>query len=322
MPLGKGLSSLIPDKNVANQNLNTAEEKHNIQNNLSLGQSANDNQQNIKTNDEDVFINEITYQHKSFKKDNEAVFQIEVTKIKSNPFQPRKNFDSKELEELAQSIREHGILQPLLVTKIETDTEKGTSVEYQLIVGERRLMAAKMIGLKTVPVIIKKINEPKTKLELALIENIQRHNLSPIELAKAYAQLQEQFGLTQREIALRVGRSREAVANTLRLLSLPPEIQLALNNGSISEFQARQILSLNDYQKQLIVFQSIINQKQKINNKQKSHKINEDKYWSKKIEEKFGLPSKVIRTNNGGKIILNFYSQEELENFLNSFNND
>src|SRR3989344_2436305 len=146
------------------------------------------------------------------------IFHIEVEKIKPNPHQPRKHFDETALRELSASIAEHGILQPLVVSKIETVTERGRDVEYQLIAGERRLLASKMLGLPRVPVIVKHTNEEREKLELAVVENLQRANLDPIETARAYAKLQDHFGLTQREVAVRLGKSREVVANAMRLL--------------------------------------------------------------------------------------------------------
>src|SRR3989344_4719501 len=147
----------------------------------------------------------------------DAIFQIEVERITSNPHQPRREFNEEALKELANSIREFGVLQPLVVSKIERETENGTSVEYELIAGERRLMASKLAGLRTVPAIVRSTSSDKEKLELAIIENIQRADLNPIETARAFAKLQDEFKLTQREIAARLGKSREAVANSVRL---------------------------------------------------------------------------------------------------------
>src|SRR3989344_808909 len=127
------------------------------------------------------------------------VFLIEVDKISPNPQQPRRDFDETALQELAASIREFGILQPIVVTKLEKETELGTQIEYQLIAGERRWRASKMAGLERIPAIIKSVNLAKDRLELAIIENVQRENLNAIEAARAYARLQDEFGLTQRE---------------------------------------------------------------------------------------------------------------------------
>ncbi len=143
------------------------------------------------------------------------------------------------LHELASSIREFGFLQPLVVSKVEKETPTGIAVEYQIIAGERRFMAAKLLGLPRVPAIIRNINLEREKLELGVIENIQRENLNPIEMARAFQRLQEEFRMTQREIAAKLGKSREVVANSVRLLDLPEYIQRAVEEGSVSESNAR-----------------------------------------------------------------------------------
>src|ERR1051325_3504330 len=192
------------------------------------------------------------------KKHYNAIYQIEIEKIKPNPFQPRRHFDEVSLQELAQSIREFGVIQPIVVSKIIKETERGTEVEYQLIAGERRLMASKLLGLERVPAIVKKVDEHRIKLELALIENVQRSDLNAIEEAKAYARLQDEFGLAQREIAARVGKSREVVANTLRLLNLPQNIQEAVRLGKINQSQARTLLGIENVEEQNRIFESLL----------------------------------------------------------------
>lgn len=184
----------------------------------------------------------------------EAVFLIETEKIKPNPHQPRSNFDKEGLEALAASIEAHGVLQPLVVTRIEEEKD----VEYQLVAGERRLMASKMVGLEQVPVIIRKPTE-KQKLELSLIENVQRQDLNPIEEAKAYQELKKEFNFVQREIADLVGKSRVVVSNTLRLLELPDKIKEGLEQGEISEGHGRAILKLDDGRRQLGLYKQIVN---------------------------------------------------------------
>jgi len=179
----------------------------------------------------------------------EPIFYIEIEKIKSNPYQPRKNFDQDGLDALADSVREFGILQPLLVSRIE----KETGTEYQLIAGERRFLAAKMAGLNQVPVIVKDPTE-KEKLEVSLIENVQRLDLNAMEKAEAYARLQQEFNFLQKDVAKLCGKSREAVANTLRLLELPEEIKVALREERLSEGHARAMLAVSDAQKQKAVF--------------------------------------------------------------------
>src|SRR3989338_8615740 len=141
----------------------------------------------------------------------DPIFHIEADKIKPNPFQPRRDFDEESLKELGSSIREFGILHPIVVTKHEIETDHGTDVEYHLISGERRWRASKMVGLERIPAIIRAMPSERERLEMAIIENIQREDLNPIETARAYAKLQDQFGLTQREVAVRVGKSREVV---------------------------------------------------------------------------------------------------------------
>ena len=163
--------------------------------------------------------------------------QIPVGSIQPNPRQPRREMAQTELEELAASIREHGIIQPLIVTR------EGISECYTLIAGERRLRAAVMAGLASVPAIVRDASELQ-RLELALIENIQREDLSPIEAAEAYQDLAEEFGLSHDDIATQVGKSRVAVTNTIRLLKLPAEAQKALNDEKISEGHARALLGL------------------------------------------------------------------------------
>jgi ParB family chromosome partitioning protein len=188
----------------------------------------------------------------------EHVFLIEVNKIEPNPYQPRRVFNDEQLHELANSIRDYGILQPLVVTKIEEVSPLGSVIRYQLIAGERRFRAAQLVGLERVPAVIKNIGLDKEKLELAIIENVQRADLNPIEAARAYSRLQDEFRLTQREIAQRIGKSREVIANTLRLLNLPPTIQDAVSGGRISESQARLILSLDNPKEQEQLFQDIL----------------------------------------------------------------
>jgi ParB family chromosome partitioning protein len=176
----------------------------------------------------------------------EHVFLIEVNKITPNPYQPRREFDEEELRNLANSIREFGILQPLVVTKIVEETEGAITVRYQLIAGERRFRAAQIIGLERVPAVIKNVALDKERLEMAIVENVQRANLNPIESARAYNRLADEFKLTQREIAQRIGKSREVIANTMRLLNLPSNIQDALSAGKIGESQSRLLLTLDD----------------------------------------------------------------------------
>ena len=188
---------------------------------------------------------------------DEAIYYIEIEKINSNPYQPRKHFDQKALASLSQSIQDYGILQPLVVSKIEKQTPTGQQIEYQLIAGERRLLASKIAGLTQVPVIIRQTTS-KQKLELSLIENVQRLDLDPIDKALAFKKLQEEFNFSRKDVARLCGKSKESVANTLRLLNLPEEIKQELKLGKITEGHARAILSVQDERKQKILCSRII----------------------------------------------------------------
>lgn len=326
---GKGLSSLIPKKDgekgsaeaVSTFSLGSVrksikQEKESL---TAIGTSRGETP--VKTIAGSLSDNLGDISKRSHRPREESVFQIEVEKIKPNPYQPRRHFNEENLKELAYSIRSHGILQPLVVSKIEKETETGTDVEYQLIAGERRLMAAKLIGLERVPAIIRKIDSHRVKLELALIENIQRSNLNPIETARAYARLYEEFNLTQQEIGVRVGKSREAVANTMRLLKLPSHIQEALSEGQLNESQARNLLTIEDPLEQEKAFRVILADKlsvRELQHKTFKSKISDPQmvYWEKELEEKIGAPVKLIKNGPGGKIVIHFHSQEEWQNIL------
>lgn len=176
----------------------------------------------------------------------ESVFWIETDKIRPNPEQPRTQFDEEKIKSLAESIRQYGVLQPIVVTKQEIDVPTGTQVEYQLIAGERRYRAAKIVGLLHMPAVIRREESDKLKLELALIENLQREDLNAIEKARAYKRLIDEFHLKAKEVGYRIGKSRTAVVNTTRLLTLPDYIQEAVLAGRITETHARPLVMLND----------------------------------------------------------------------------
>jgi ParB family chromosome partitioning protein len=179
----------------------------------------------------------------------ESIHYIPIDQISPNPFQPRNRFDEEKIQELAQSIKESGVLQPLLVRK------KGET--YELVAGERRLRAGKEAGLEEIPVIIKDFTDEES-LEIALIENIQRENLNPIEEAEAYKLLQEKFSLTQEQLAKKVGKSRPAISNTMRLLKLPNSVRLKLTNDLISMGHARALLAISDPKTQEKLAEKII----------------------------------------------------------------
>ena len=188
--------------------------------------------------------------------DKESVFLIDVEHISPNPYQPRREFKSEELADLSESIKVYGILQPLLVTKIEEDVPSGRRVRYELIAGERRLRAARLAGLPRVPVIVRQVT-PKQKLEASLIENLQRDDLGPLDEAHAFQRLQDEFGIKQKKIAQRISKSASYVANTLRILSLPDHIQTALASGDINEGHTRPLLALKNDKAQEKLFKEI-----------------------------------------------------------------
>lgn len=295
--LGRGLESLIPPQH-----------------------------QNKNADDKPVILTStqgLVDQHKSVQG---PIFQIEVDKIKPNPHQPRKHFDDEALKDLASSIAEFGILQPLVVSKIENVTDMGRTVEYQLIAGERRLLAAKMVGLERVPVVIKAIPEEREKLELAIVENLQRENLNSIETARAYAKLQDHFGLTQREVAVRLGKSREVIGNAVRLLGLPTYIQEALAKNQINESQGRLLLAMADTVQQQSLFNDIISNNlsvREIRSRLRSGtrgavtanvaKDPEMLDVERELEELLGTKVQLEKKGSGGKIMIDFYSNEELQ---------
>lgn len=258
-------------------------------------------------------------------KDDERIFQIDPALIEVNPYQPRHNFSEISLQELVDSIKEHGIMQPLVVTR--------QGDRYQLIAGERRLRSAVIAKLKTVPVIIREASEQK-KLELALIENVQRQNLDAVETARAYRRLMDEFNLSQEATAKRVGKARSSVANILRLLELPEEIQRALSFGRISEAHAKYLLGIEGETKQLILFKKILHQNLSVAQTYEETKrlggtkmaqvvINyADQDREKQLRSFFGTKAKIIRSKKGGRIVLDFYSDGELDNIMEKLGDD
>jgi len=255
-----------------------------------------------------------------------GVVEIAVTDIRANPRQPRlvRSQEALQLEELAASIREHGVIQPLIVTRTE-----GPGAPYTLVAGERRWRAAQLAGLARVPAIIKEVT-PQEMLEIALVENIQRNDLSPLEEAAAFQQLINEFGLTPDAVAERVGKSRVAIYNTLRLLKLPGQIQAALMQGEISEGHARALLSLSSAVDQLAVLNEIkahdlnVRQTEELIRRLNSPKTTEkkaqrDQRWQgakeyeSRLREALGTKVALVRSRKGGRIIIEFYSEEELE---------
>ena len=263
-----------------------------------------------------------------------SIFWVEIHKIRPNPFQPRKDFNEQALAELAESIRQYGILQPLVVTrKEEQRPDGGLSVYYELIAGERRLRAAKIAGLEQVPVIIRNDTDDTLRLELAIIENLQREDLNPIDRALAFEQLHKQFNFTHTEIGRRMGRSRVYVSNTLRILSLPEEIKLGLISGKINEGHTRPLLMLSDRpEEQKKLYEEIIARKLSVRDAEKiARRIAQDKVrkkkfiidprireYEKRLSENLGTRVHIEQKEKGGKILIDYFSVEDLEKILHS----
>lgn len=277
--LGRGLGSLIPAKNT--------------QTNKEITSSATPT----------AFV------------DLERVSRIDPEQVKANPKQPRRYFNEQGLDDLAASIKEHGILQPLIVTRIADG--------YELIAGERRLRAAKKLGLKEVPAIIRRADEQK-KLEWAIIENIQRSDLNPVELAMSYRQLADECQLSQDELGKRLGKPRSTIANTMRILKLPADIQKAIAEGIISEGHAKVLLGLDSEVKQQVLFKKIVANQLSVEDTREETKKSGGTKQAKVLIGKgdadkelalsrwFGSKVSLKRSKTGGQIVIKFSDDEEL----------
>ena len=291
--LGRGLSSLIPNKQPT-------------------GATSDDfSRRTISSSAEE-----------SIRGDN-FVIEVDVNQVIANPHQPRLQFDDERMENLAQSIKVHGIIQPLIVSK------KGN--QYELIAGERRFQAAQKIGLKKVPVIVREADELQ-KLELAIVENVQRHDLNPIEEGRAYQKLCDEFEMSQEEVSGKMGKSRSLVANKIRLLSLPIEIQKGLIEGKITEGHAKAILSIPNPEKQRALYEMILKSNltvRQIEEKTKEVSVRSHqrhvtidpqmKALENALVEILGTKVKISKAGDGGKIVIEYYSKEDLEALLEKF---
>ncbi len=261
----------------------------------------------------------------------DSVYWVAVDRIEPNPFQPRKEFEEAALKSLAESIRQYGVLQPLVVTRKEVEkNDGGLQSAYELIAGERRLRASKLIGLKEVPVIIRQGEQSdKMKLELAIIENLQREDLNAIDRAKALQQLMEAFGLSHSEIGAKVGRSREYVSNSIRLLALPQQIQQAVIDKEITEGHARALLMLQDRtQEQETLFKEIMLKKTSVRVvEQLARRIATDKIrkhdktpelmqLEKSLTETLGTRVLIENRPKGGRVMIEFFSPEDLSHIV------
>jgi len=265
---------------------------------------------------------------------SDSIFWVEIEKVHPNPFQPRKEFDQSKLKDLADSIRQYGILQPMVVTRKETIKEDGgLSVEYELISGERRLRASKIAGLSQVPVLIRSHEETdQLKLELAIIENLQREDLNCVDRAKAFQKLADDFHFKHAEIGRKVGKSREYVSNSLRILLLPEPMLIALSEGRLSEGHTRPLLMLADRKaEQEVLFKEIIYKKMTVRESEliargiavekarNKESLNDPEITELegKLAEKFGTRVRVEKKQTGGKITIDFFTKDDLQAILN-----
>ena len=258
-----------------------------------------------------------------------AIAEIDIDRIETNPFQPRSDFDETALRELSQSIKEQGVIQPVTVRKLGYN-------KYQLISGERRWRASKMAGLTKIPAFIRVANDEQM-LELALIENIHRENLNAIEVAISYQRLIDECNLTQEEVSEKVGKSRSAVANFLRLLKWPSEIQIAIRDGHISMGHARPLITINDKEEQLKLLQQIITdemnvrQTEELAEKAKNPEAKERKQTNfipehfkskiKTLSQTLNTKVKVKRDLKGhGSVVIDFKDEAEFDRIMELFN--
>ncbi len=256
------------------------------------------------------------------------IFWIETEKIIPNPYQPRREFDQDRLKELSDSIRQYGVLQPLVVSRQETvSTDGSVKVEYELIAGERRLRASRLAGLTQVPVVVRTGDDSRAKLELAIIENLQREDLNAVERAQSFQRLADEFKLTWADVGRKVGKSREYVSNTVRILMLPQDILDALSKGQISEGHTRPLLMLIDRpQEQMTLFKEMMVRKMTVREAESiARRIAFEKVRKKdffmtpevvdmeeKLAETLGTRVQIEPRERGGRIWIDYFSHEEL----------
>ncbi len=257
-----------------------------------------------------------------------SIFFIDVDKIKANPEQPRREFEEAKLQDLADSIRQYGILQPLTVSRIEIATPDGGLVtEYELIAGERRLRASKLAGLPQVPAVVRVGDDKMMKLELAIIENLQREDLNAVERARAFHKLYDEFKFTHTQIGKKIGKSREYVSNVVRVLQLPEEILNALSEGKISEGHTRPLLMVSGKpEEQMVLFKEIMYKKLSVREAERiSRRIAVDRVRHKellpdpeileleeRLQESLGTRVHIERKEQGGKITIDFFTTDDL----------
>lgn len=261
-----------------------------------------------------------------------SIFWIETDKIKPNPYQPRREFDDAKLSELANSIKQYGVLQPLTVSRTEIEKpDGGLLVEYELIAGERRLRASRLAGLSQVPVIIRVGDDAMMKLELAILENLQREDLNVVDRARAFLRLASEFKFTHLDIAKKVGKSREYVSNSMRVLALPEEMLNALSEGKMSEGHTRPLLMLADRpEEQKVLFKEIVFKKITVREAERlARRVAIEKVRNKSLlpsveimeleeafQDKLGTRVHIEQKENGGQIKIDFFSQDDLKAIL------
>ncbi len=256
---------------------------------------------------------------------NAYIENFDINQIEANPYQPRMHIEPEELIEIADSIREHGVIQPLIITK-DKDSDK-----YFLIAGERRLRASQLAGMKTVPVVLKD-SSPQDMLEIAIIENVQRKDLNPLEEAYAFKQMQDEFGISQDIIARKVGLSRVAVTNKIRLLNIPEEVKEEVLNEKLSEGHARALLGIKDRVSLIAAADLVIKRGMSVRETEalvrkinygkgsttrswkKTDKITDE--YSTKLSQKLGYTAHITKMTKGGKVVIRYNTQEELTELM------
>lgn len=272
-----------------------------------------------------------------------ATLELDIDLLAPNDYQPRTHVDDERLQELARSIKSNGVIQPIVVRRIDVGGDAGTTVRYQIIAGERRWRAAQLAGLLRVPVAVKELagHEKRQRLEMALIENVQRENLNPIEEAHAYHRLAEEFGLKQDDIALQVGKDRSSVANTLRLLRLPEEVQAEIAAGRLTMGHARAIVSLPSDADQRRVARDVLTRNLSVRETEaivkhagdpqpgqkpaaKSPRTNDvhTRAAEEQLRLSLGTAVNIRRRGRGGRVEIAFTNEDELQRLYEYLTND
>lgn len=252
-------------------------------------------------------------------KTTETTNELSISAIKANQYQPRTSFDEKKLKELSESIKKHGVIQPVLVR------QEGKN--FELIAGERRLRASKLAGLKKIPAVVAKITNTQS-LEIAILENVQREDLNPLEVSKGYQRLREEFGYTQDQVAKSVGKPRSSIANSLRLLTLPPKVQKELESGGLSEGHGKVLLGVEQNKiDQLLevvlaeglsvrALEALLQEQKPQTQKNKKQKSRDEINLESALSSKLGSKVSIEDTKGKGKMVIKYYSYDELDGII------